>query len=39
MEAEIPEKAKVAIVGEYHPRPYRTEGFEKGVKPADLVSQ
>jgi hypothetical protein len=37
MEKKIPEKSKVELVGEYKPRPFRSDGFEKGVKPADLV--
>jgi type 1 glutamine amidotransferase len=37
MEAKIPDKSKVDVVGEYKPRPFRGDGFEKGVKPADLV--
>lgn len=34
----VPDKADVAIVGEYKPRAYRPENFTKGVKPADLAS-
>lgn len=37
MEDKIPEKAKVDIVGEYKPRPFGNNGFEKGKKPEDLV--
>jgi hypothetical protein len=37
MEDQIPARTKVDIVGEYHPRPFRSNGFEKGVKPADLA--
>jgi hypothetical protein len=33
MEDQIPARAKVDIVGEYHPRPFRSNGFEKGIKP------
>jgi type 1 glutamine amidotransferase len=36
MEDRIPERANVAIVGEYRPRPFRNDGFQKGVRPADL---
>lgn len=31
----VPEKADVAIVGEYHPTAYGFDGFKKGVRPAD----
>jgi hypothetical protein len=37
LEEKIPEKSKVDLVGEYKPRPFRPNGFEKGVKPADLA--
>ncbi len=36
MEEKIPARAKVDIVGEYRPRPFRSGGFAKGVKPSDL---
>jgi hypothetical protein len=36
MEKQIPERANVDIVGEYKPRPFRSDGFAKGVRPADL---
>lgn len=36
MEAQIPSQSNVAIVGEYHPRPFRNDGFAKGVRPIDL---
>jgi len=36
MEERIPERANVAIVGEYNPRPFRNDGFQKGVRPSDL---
>jgi hypothetical protein len=32
---EIPERAKVDLVGEFKPSPFRFDGFKKGVKPAD----
>jgi hypothetical protein len=32
---EIPEKADVRYVGEYHPSPYGFKGSRKGVRPAD----
>jgi type 1 glutamine amidotransferase len=32
----IPEKSDVALVGEFHPRPFGTERFAKGVKPEQL---
>jgi hypothetical protein len=35
MEDQLPAKAKVDLVGEYHPLPFRVGGFEKGLKPAD----
>ena len=36
MENKIPRKgAKVDIVGKYNPRPFRSGGFKKNVKPAD----
>jgi hypothetical protein len=37
MDDRIPARANVDLVGEYKTRPFRTNGFEKGVKPADLV--
>lgn len=36
MEDRIPAKAKVDLVGEYKPSPFRFGGHKKGVKPADL---
>jgi type 1 glutamine amidotransferase len=36
MEAEIPEKSKVDIVGKYEPTPFKGGGYTKGLKPADL---
>jgi hypothetical protein len=36
MEDQIPSQSKVTIVGDYHPRPFRNDGFQKGVRPADL---
>ena len=36
MEQQIAAKSNVALVGEYHPHPFGTEGFVKGVRPADL---
>jgi hypothetical protein len=36
MEAEIPEKARVELVGEYHPHHMKFDGFTKGVHPSDL---
>ena len=35
MEDQIPEKAKVSIVGTYEPSPFKFKGAKKGVKPAD----
>jgi hypothetical protein len=39
MDAEIPEKANVAIVGTYKPLPFKFGGFEKGLKPADRAER
>jgi type 1 glutamine amidotransferase len=36
MEQQIGAKSNVALVGEYHPHPFGTEGFVKGVRPGDL---
>jgi hypothetical protein len=35
MEARIPEKSKVDLVGEYKASPFRPNGFVKGLKPSD----
>jgi hypothetical protein len=37
LEDKIPEKAAVDFVGEYHPLAFKFNGFQKGVKPADLA--
>ena len=37
LEAKIPEKANVDLVGSYMPLPFKNDGFLKGVKPADLA--
>jgi type 1 glutamine amidotransferase len=37
LEERIPMQSKVDLVGEYKPRPFKFGGFQKGVKPADLV--
>jgi hypothetical protein len=37
LEKQIPAKADVALVGEYHPHSYTSETYTKGVKPADLA--
>ncbi len=34
---DVPAKADVDLVGEYHPSPFDFNGFKKGVKPADLA--
>jgi len=39
MEEKIPAKAKVDIVGEYQPSPFKFGGHKKGVKPADLAKE
>lgn len=36
LEDHVPEKADVAVVGPFEPSPFKTNGFTKGVKPADL---
>ncbi len=36
LEDRIPEKSDVDLVGEYHPSPFRANGFKRGVKPSDL---
>jgi type 1 glutamine amidotransferase len=38
LENQIPAKSNVEIVGEFHPHPFRGDGFEKGRKPADFAS-
>jgi len=35
LEDKIPKKAKVDIIGEYKPRPFKFGGHKKGVKPSD----
>ena len=35
LEDKIPKKAKVDIIGEYKPRPFKFGGHRKGVKPSD----
>jgi hypothetical protein len=37
LEDKIPAKSNVNIVGEFKPRPFKGNGFKKGVKPADLT--
>ncbi len=37
LEEKIPEKAKVDIVGEYKASPFRTGGYQKGIKPEELA--
>jgi type 1 glutamine amidotransferase len=36
LEGRIPEKSDVTIVGAFEPSPFKTNGFKKGVKPAEL---
>jgi hypothetical protein len=36
LEAKIPERAKVDIVGDYAPTPFKFDGHKKGLKPKDL---
>ena len=38
LEKQIPPKTKVDLVGKFHPRPFRGDGFEKGHQPSDLAS-
>jgi type 1 glutamine amidotransferase len=38
LEDKIPAQSKVDIVGEFHPRPFRGGGFEKGQKPSHFAS-
>lgn len=38
MEAQIPAKSNVDIVGKYEPLPFKFGGHKKGVKPADLLA-
>lgn len=37
LETRIPRKANVALVGDYHPRPFTSEEHMKGVKPEELA--
>jgi len=37
LEKQIPAKADVALVGDYHPHSYLSETFTPGVKPSDLA--
>jgi len=37
LEARIPEKANVDLVGEYQPKPFGFGAYQKGVRPADLA--
>jgi hypothetical protein len=37
LEDKIPGKSNVQIVGEYQPRPFKGDGFEKGRKPQDYA--
>ncbi len=39
MEDRIPEKTRVDVVGDYHPRKFGFGGFEKGLKPADHAAK
>jgi type 1 glutamine amidotransferase len=38
LEDKVPAKSNVDLVGEYKPRPFGSDGFQKGVKPADLAN-
>src|SRR5207302_7503426 len=35
---DVPAKADVTLVGDYHPSKYGSDGYVRGVKPADLES-
>jgi hypothetical protein len=37
MEDKVPDRAKVDLVGEYKPLPFRFNGYEKGRKPEDFA--
>ncbi len=37
LEAAIPDRADVSIVGEYDPLPFKFDGHRRGVRPADLA--
>lgn len=37
LEDQVPSKAEVELVGEYNPRPFGNNGFEKGIRPANLA--
>ena len=39
MENRMPAKANVDLVGEFNALPFRTDGFQKGLKPTDLASR
>jgi len=37
LDEQIPERSDVAIVGTYEPSAFRSNGFRRGVRPADLI--
>jgi type 1 glutamine amidotransferase len=37
MEGKIPKKSGVGLVGNYQPSPFKSNGYRKGVRPADLA--
>ena len=39
LENKIPDKSDVALVGEYHPLPFKPDGFKKGTKPEDYANR
>jgi hypothetical protein len=39
LEGSIPAKSNVDFVGEYHPSPFKGNGFKKGVKPSELADR
>jgi Trehalose utilisation len=39
LEDRIPERTNVDLVGEYHPSPFKANGFKKGVRPSDLAGK
>ena len=38
LEDKIPASAKVDLVGDYKPSPFKMKGYTKGVKPSDLMT-
>uniref|UniRef100_A0A7C4LIQ4 ThuA-like domain-containing protein n=1 Tax=Schlesneria paludicola TaxID=360056 RepID=A0A7C4LIQ4_9PLAN len=38
MESQIPDRSNVELVGKFDPLPFRFDGYRRGVKPADLLT-